>query len=209
MLLKNKISILRNKQPAIEPDYCLSFDGKGYIDIDGLNTFLDLRNDFSFTMEFNISQLAKSGHTFLMNSCVATSNKIGIAIDGNYIYVQFVVNEETTVEIYTPFSYTASWHTISIKNNKGHLSATLDGIIPLNINPEPSITLPSTTGFRIASDTEQANSLSGLVDNILLTNLIVSIAQYPLISGSVNTAFDSVNHYNGTITNGTWQSRIL
>ncbi len=208
MLLKNKISILRNKQPAIEQDYCLSFDGKGYIDIDDLSTFLDLRNDFSFTMEFNISQFAKSGHSFLMNSCVSASNKVGIAIDGNYIFVQFIVNEETTIERYTLFSHTASWHTISITNNRGLLSATLDGIIPLTLNPEPFITLPSTIGFKIASDTEQANGLSGLVDNIYITDLRAPIAQYPLNTGSGSIVYDSMNKYNGNITNGSWQSHI-
>ena len=207
MLINKYISILRNKQPAIEPDYCLSFDSKGYIVIDSLNTFLDLRNDFSFEMEFKISQFAKSGLSFLMNSCVAASNKIGIAVDGNFLYVQFLDGPVTGTERYIPFSSTGSWHTISLLNSKGIFSASLDSS-PIKLDQVPSFSLPSALGFKIASDTALSSGLSGFVDNILLTDLKNPIAQYPLNTGSGSIVYDSINKYNGNITNGTWQSHI-
>ena len=86
-------------------------------------------------------------------------------------------------------------------------SASLDGI-PLT-NEKTSLTLPFTTGFKIASYTSQSNGLSGLVDNILLSALKTPIAQYSLNTGSGSIAFDSVNHCNGSITNGIWQSHVI
>jgi len=85
----------------------------------------------------------------------------------------------------------------------GTLSATLDEI-SLTTNEEPSLSLPSTLGFNIASDTARLNGLSGLVDNILLTDLRDSIAQYLLNTGSGAIAYDSVDSYDGSIINGTW-----
>jgi len=65
--------------------------------------------------------------------------------------------------------------------------------------------MPSSLGLNIASDTDLSNGLSGLVDNILLTDLREPIAQYLLNTGSGFIAYDSVNHYDGSITNGEWQ----
>ncbi len=207
MLLKNKISILRNKTPAIEPDYCLSFDGEGYIEIPSLNSFLDLRNDFSFEMEFNVKRFAKEGQSFLMHSCIAAVNKIGIAIDSKYLYVQLYNGPESVTELSILFSSPESWHTISVINDQGIFSASLDHV-PLTAVEEPTLSLPASLGFIIASVTEHTNGLSGLVDNILLTDLIHPIAQYPLNTGSGSIVYDSINKYNGNIANGTWQSRI-
>ncbi|MCD4745182.1 MAG: hypothetical protein K8R58_02660 [Bacteroidales bacterium] len=60
------------------------------------------------------------------------------------------------------------------------------------------------TGFNIASDTAYSNYLSGLVDNILLTDLRDPIAQYPLNTGSGSFVFDSVSYNDGSIINGIW-----
>ncbi len=203
MLLKNKISILR--QTPSSTNYCLSFDGNGFIEIPGLNTFLDIRYDFSFEMEFNVKRFPEKGFSLLMHSCITAENKIGIAVDGNHLYVQFVISDKDTIELFTPFSATESWHTISLENNNGHFSASLDGV-RLNDNTIPALSLPSSLGFIIASDTEHQNGLSGLVDNILLTDLIHPIAQYHLNTGSGSIVYDSINKYNGNIANGTWST---
>ncbi len=63
----------------------------------------------------------------------------------------------------------------------------------------------SFLGFKIATDTASSNGFTGLVDNILITDLRDPVAQYPLNTGEGSTAYDSVGHYNGTITNGVWQ----
>jgi hypothetical protein len=205
MLLNKFISILHKPKVIQEVDYCLEFSGEGYIEIDELKQFLDHNEDFYFEMQFKINTFPHSGFNYLMNSCCNTeSNKVGIAVDGTNIYVQVDKGIGGKTELYINFSDTSSWHTITVTNDRGSLSASLDEE-PLSTNEEPSLSLPSTLGFKIASDTARLNGLSGRVDNILLTDLSEPIAQYLLNTGSGTTAFDSVGSYNGSITNGEWQ----
>ena len=146
----------------------------------------------------------ETGFNYLMNSCYNISNnKFGIAVDGNSIYVQIDKGLGTKTELYSSFSDTKSWHTISVTYEGGTLSAILDEQ-PLSTNEEPLFSLPSSLGLNIAADTNQQNGLSGLVDNILLTDLTNTIAQYPLNTGEGSIAYDLGDSYNGSITNGEW-----
>jgi hypothetical protein len=205
MRLKNSISILRNKQPVGNPDYCLSFAVNGNIEIDSLADYLDHRQDFTFEMQFKVSSFPKSGFSFLMNSCIDTdNNKVGIAIGQSQLYFQVCKGISDKSEYYIGFSDTNNWHTITITSDRGNYSGTLDST-PLVFTEILSLHLPSTLGFKIASDTASFNGLTGLVDNINVVDSRDTVAQYPLHTGSGTTAYDSVSHYDGTITNGTWQ----
>jgi hypothetical protein len=163
MLLLNKfISIFYNPVHQQEIDYCLQFTGTGYIEIDELKSFLDHNEDFYFEMQFKIKTFPHSGFNYLINSCYnAANNKFGIAVDGTNIYVQVDKGITGKTELYINFSDTSSWHTISVTNDRGSLSASLDEE-PLSTNEEPSLSLPSTLGLKIASDTALSNGLSGL-----------------------------------------------
>ncbi|MBE9491817.1 MAG: hypothetical protein IMY70_02940, partial [Bacteroidetes bacterium] len=88
-----------------------------------------------------------------MNSCYNTvNNKTGIAVDGINLYFQVDKGITVKTELYISFSDDKNWHTISVTNDRGSLSASLDEE-PLSTNEEPSLSLPSTLGFKIASDT--------------------------------------------------------
>jgi hypothetical protein len=200
MITKNNISIYRKHNY----DYCLSFSGNGYIAIDPLNAFLDHRNDFYFEMAFKINSFPSVGFKYLMNSCLSkTDNKIGIAIDRTKLYVQVDKGAGLKTELWVSFSDNIHWHTISVSNYRGLLSALLDQNILLE-NPSPVLSLPSTLAFRIASDTNNAVNINGLVDNILITNLTIPVAKYLLNEGSGNIANDSIAQNNGTIFNASW-----
>jgi hypothetical protein len=200
MITKNNISIYRK----LNYDYCLAFSGNGYISIDPLNAFLDLHNDFYFEMAFKVNSFPSSGYKFLMNSCLTKNdNKIGIAIDRTKLYVQVDKGAGLISELWVSFSDNMYWHIISVTNNRGSLSALLDLNI-LQTNPTPVLSLPSTLGFRIASDTNNAQNLNGLVDNIFISNLTIPVAKYLLNEGSGNIAIDSVDHNHGSIINGNW-----
>jgi hypothetical protein len=132
------------------------------------------------------------------------NNKTGIAVDGNYLYIQLVEGEETISELFISFSDTEFWHTLSVTNDREELSAILKED-PLVVNEEPQLQLPNSLGFKIASNTALLYSFNGSVDNILLTDLRDPIAQYSLNTcegGSI--AYDLVDHYDGSIINGTW-----
>ena len=207
MLNKNTISIYRKHTPVEEFvfDYFLYFGGVGYIAIDDLSPFLDYREDFQLDIEFNVNEFNPEGFSWLWNSCVDTSiNKVGVAVDGTNLYVQIVKGIGDITELYIPFSETNKWITLSVKNDREELSAKLKDD-PLVINEEPQLSLPTSLGFKIASNTALSDGLNGSVDNILLTDLREPIAQYPLIIGEGPTAKDTVGNYDGTITNGEWQ----
>jgi hypothetical protein len=200
MIIKNNISIYRKHNY----DYCLSFSGNGYISIDPLITYLDYRNDFYFEMAFKINSFPSSGYKYLMNSCFGkTDNKIGIAIDRTKLYVQVDKGGGGKTELSISFSDSSRWHIISVTNNRGLLSALLD-INSLSVNPSPALSLPSTLGFRIASDTNNAQNLNGLFNNILITNLTIPLAKYLLNEGSGTVVYDSVGSNNGSISNASW-----
>lgn len=159
-------------------------------------------------MQFKIERFPDSGFAYLMNSCLnIDSNKIGVAIDGSDLYVQLIHGEGNATDLFIPFTDTQSWHTLAISYDRGALSATLDAA-SLTLIDGPILTQPGSVGFKIASDTAQANGLRGSVDNILITDLNDPIAQYPLSTGSGNIAFDSVGSYDGSISHGEWQSHI-
>lgn len=205
MLPGNNISILRKSiPPPEEQDFCLLFSGNGNIKIDNLNQYLDYRNDFQLDIEFSVKTLPVEGYMWLFNSCIdAENNKIGAAIDGENLYVQIDRGSGDKTELYLPFSDTGSWHQLSIINNRGALSAALDHE-ELIINHEPALHLPNSLGFIIAANTSLLDGLIGYVDNIRLTDLRDPIAQYLLNEGDGDTAFDSVNGFNGIITKGDW-----
>jgi hypothetical protein len=200
MITKNNISIYRKHNY----DYCLSFSGNGYISIDPLTTYLDHRNDFYFEMAFKVNSFPLSGFKYLMNSCLGkTDNKIAIAIDRTKLYVQVDKGSGGKTELWISFTDTSNWHTVSVTNNRGLLSALLDQNI-LQTNPAASLSLPSTLGFRIASDTNNAQNLNGLFNNILITNLTIPLARYLLNEGSGTIVNDSIGQNNGSMTNGLW-----
>lgn len=200
MIIKNNISIFRQHNY----DYCLSFAGNGYISIDPLSTYLDYRNDFYIEMAFKINSFPSSEYKYLMNSCFSkTDNKIGIAIDRTKLYVQVDKGSGGKTELWVSFTDNTRWHTITVTNYRGSLSSLLDQNI-LQTNPAASLSLPSTLGFRIASDTNNAQNLNGLFNNILITNLTIPLAKYLLNEGSGIIANDSVGSNNGSITNGFW-----
>ena len=203
MLYNNSLSIFRRSKSNL--DYCLLFAGDGYISIDDLCPFLDHRLDFSFSMEFKVDFLPSTGYSFLMNSCLIKSdNKIGIALDLSNLYVQIDKGHSVKTELSAHFSEPGFWHIISVSNSRGALSASLDGNqLESNI---PSVSLPGFLGFRIASDASGSQNLTGCVNNILLTDLSNPVAQYNLNEGSGTKAFDSISHYDGSITNGIWSS---
>ena len=207
MLNKNTISIYRKHTPVEEVilDYFLNFGGDGYIAIDDLSPFLDYREDFQLDIEFNVKEFNPEGFSWLWNSCVdVNSNKVGVAVDGTNLYVQVVKGIGSITELYIPFSETNKWSILSVRNEHEELSATLKDN-PLTVNEEPQLSLPTSLGFKIASNTALSDGLNGSVDNILLTDLSEPIAQYPLNTGEGETAKDIVGHYDGTITNGEWQ----
>jgi hypothetical protein len=200
MLNKNNLSVIRKHNY----DYCLAFSGNGYISIDPLTSFLDHRNDFYFEMSFKINSFPSSGYKFLMNSCLSkTDNKLGIAIDRTKLYVQVDKGSGGKTELWVSFTDNTRWHSISVTNNRGSLSSLLDQTF-LQTNPSASLSLPSTLGFRIASDTSNAQNLNGLFNNILITNLSVPLAKYVLNEGSGTIVYDSVGSNNGSISNASW-----
>lgn len=200
MLTKNNISIYRKHNY----DYCLSFSGNGYIAIDPLNAFLDHRNDFYFEMAFKINSFPSSGFAYLMNSCFTkTDNKIGIAIDRTKLFVQLDKGGGGKTELWSPISDTSHWFVISVTNNRGSISSLLDLNI-LQTNPSPALSLPSTLGFRLASDSNNAQNLNGMINNTLITNLTISLARYSFNEGSGNLLYDSIGQNNGLISNGQW-----
>lgn len=204
MIVKNHISIFR--KPKVTPiiDYCLQFNGNGYISIDTLTPFLDHNTDFHFEIQFKINSIPTSGFNYLMNSCLnKISNKIGVAIDFKNLYFQIDKGSGNKTELSISFSDTSIWHTLFLSNDRGFLFAVLD-LNFLSINLPPVLSLPSNTGFRIASDTNNSQNLNGLVNNILITDLRVPLAQYLLNEGSGSVANDSVGHNNGSIINGLW-----
>jgi hypothetical protein len=105
--------------------------------------------------------------------------------------------------IYIPFADERYWHTIILTNDRGSLSAYLDDS-PMLFNIAPSFNLPPDLGFRIASSTAGNQFLTGLVDNIQLTNLISPIAHYPLNEGTGTIAYDAVGNNDGSIVGGSW-----
>jgi hypothetical protein len=201
------LSILRKPHPTASPAYCLQFPGNGYITINPLNQFLDNRYAFMFSMEFKVNVFPITGVSFLMNSCLDKSNnQIGIAISNNTLFVQVNKGTGNVTEFYIPFDDDRYWHTIILTNDRGNLSAYLDDS-PMLFNSAPSFNLPPNLGFRIASSTAGNQFLTGLVDNILITNITAPIAQYPLNEGTGTTAYDTIGSNNGTITSGTWLLR--
>jgi len=208
MLYKNTISIYRKPPHQEEIDYCLSFSGNGYIEINALTPFLDYNQDLYFEMYFKITFFPTSGFAYLMNSCYhKTDNKIGIAVDGNNLYVQINKGILGNVELIKSFSDNRSWHKIYVINRGGLFSGALDESF-LNPNLTPVLNLPAALGFRIASDALNSENLNGLVDNILLTDTRDPIAQYLLNEGSGTIVNDSVSHYHGNIINGFWHIHI-
>ena len=210
MLNKNTISIYRKHTPVEEVilDYFLYFGSDGYIAIDDLSSFLDYREDFELSIEFNVKEFNPEGFSWLWNSCRdINSNKVGVAVDGSKLYVQVDKGSGNKTELLIAFTETNKWFTLSVKNDREELSAILKGN-PLVVNEEPQLHLPESLGFRIASNTTPSEGLNGSVDNIMLTDLREPIAQYPLITGEGETAKDIVGHYDGTITNGEWQIHI-
>ncbi|MCB2222143.1 MAG: hypothetical protein KQI35_17300 [Bacteroidetes bacterium] len=209
MLSRNNISILRKSiPPQVELDFCLLFSGNGNIKIDNLNQYVDYRNDFQLDIEFNVKSFPLEGYMWLINSCIdAENNKMGTAIDGVNLYVQIDRGSGDISELYLPFSDSGSWHQLSIINNRGTLSAALDHE-ELLLNHEPALHLPDSLGFILAANTALLDGLIGYVDNILLTDLRAPIAQYLLNEGEGDTAYDSVNGFNGIITKGDWQLHI-
>lgn len=200
MITKNNISIFRK----LNYDYCLSFSGNGYISIDSLTSYLDHRSDFYFEMAFKVNSFPSSGFKYLMNSCLSkTDNKIGIAIDRTKLYVQVDKGGGGKIELWVSFSDNTRWHTISVTNYRGSLSSLLDQNI-LQTNPSASLSLPSTIGFRIASDTNNAQNLNGMINNTLITNLTIPLARYLLNEGSGSIVNDSIGQNNGLISNGQW-----
>jgi hypothetical protein len=208
MFNKNSISILRKVTPPLEAqDFCLLFGGKGYIKIDDLNQYLDYRNDFLLEMEFKVKTFPLEGFNWLINSCIdASNNKAGAAIDGINLYVQIDKGSGGKTEVFIPFSDSGSWHQLSIMNNRGLLSASLDHV-QLTSSHTPVLHLPDSLGFIIAANTSLLDGLIGYVDNILLTDLRDPIAQYLLNEGDGDTAFDSINGFNGIISKGDWLGR--
>lgn len=139
-----------------------------------------------------------------MNSCLSkTDNKIGIAIDRTKLYVQVDKGGGGKIELWVSFSDNTRWHTISVTNYRGSLSSLLDQNI-LQTNPSASLSLPSTIGFRIASDTNNAQNLNGMINNTLITNLTIPLARYLLNEGSGSIVNDSIGQNNGLISNGQW-----
>jgi len=209
MLYNNNISILRKpayieEEPPPPPDYFLYFRGDGYIAIDDLAQFLDHREDFELSIEFDVKEFNPEGNSWLWNSCIAAEdNKIGVAVDGTNLYVQIDKGSGDKFELYIPFSETNKWITLTVRNDREELSAILKDD-PLVINEEPLLHLPESLGFKIASNTTPSEGLNGSVDNILLTDLREPIAQYPLITGEGTVAKDVVGHYDGNIVNGIW-----
>lgn len=200
MLTKNNISIYRK----LNYDYCLAFSGNGYISIDPLTSYLDHRNDFYFEMAFKINSFPSSGFKYLMNSCLSkTDNKIGIAIDRTRLFVQLDKGVGGKTELWTPISDTIRWFVISVSNYRGSLSSVLD-LNLLTSNPSPALSLPSTLGFRLASDSNNAQNLNGMINNTLITNLTISLARYSFNEGSGNLLYDSIGQNNGLISNGQW-----
>lgn len=200
MITKNNLSIIRKHNY----DYCLAFSGNGYISIDPLTAFLDHRNDFYFEMAFKVNSFPSVGFKYLMNSCLGkTDNKIAIAIDRTKLYVQVDKGAGIKTELWVSLSDNINWHTISVTNNRGSLSALLDTNI-LSVNPSPALSLPSTLGFRIASDTNNAQNINSLVNKTLITNLTIPLASFLLNEGSGSIVNDSVGSNNGSITNGSW-----
>jgi hypothetical protein len=200
MLTKNQISIFRK----LNYDYCLSFSGNGYISIDALTSYLSHNNDFYFEMAFKINSFPSSGYKYLMNSCFSkTDNKIGIAIDRTKLYVQVDKGGGGKTELWVSFSDNTRWHIITVTNNRGSISSLLDQS-QLQSNPSPVLSLPSTLGFRLASDTNNAQNLNGLVNTTLITNLTIPLARYLLNEGSGSIVNDSVGSNHGSIINGSW-----
>jgi hypothetical protein len=200
MITKNNLSIIRKHNY----NYCLAFSGNGYISIDPLNAFLDYHSDFNFSMAFKINSFPASGVNYLMNSCLnKTDNKIGIAIDRNKLYVQFDRGGIDKAELWVSFTDKSYWHIISVICNRGSLTSQLDQT-QLVSNPLPSLALPSTIGFRLASDTNNTQNLNGMINNTLITNLSSPLALYLLNEGSGTIANDSVGSNHGSIINGTW-----
>jgi hypothetical protein len=200
MLTKNQISVIRKHNY----DYCLSFAGNGYISIDALTTYLDHRNDFYFEMAFKVNSFPSSGYKYIMNSCFGkTDNKIGIAIDRTKLYVQVDKGGGGKTELSISFSDSTRWHIISVTNNRGLFSSLLDQN-NISVNPSPALSLPSNLGFRIASDTNNAQNLNGMINNTLITNLSISLARYSYNEGSGNLLYDSIGQNNGLISNGQW-----
>ncbi len=174
------------------------------VQINKLNQFLDFKKDFHFQLNFKINNFTGNEFSFLMNSCLdKTNNKLGIAVDGHNLKIQYFNGLEFPSELTTSFSDTSLWHTVSISNNRGIFSALLDDT-SLTTYPEIILSLPPILGFKIASNTANENGLSGYVDNILITDLRATKAQYPLNTGSDNIAYDAVGSYDGSITNGVW-----
>jgi len=200
MITKNNLSVFRKHNY----DYCLAFSGNGYISIDALTTYLDHRNDFYFEMAFKINSFPLSGFKYLMNSCLTkTDNKLGIAIDRTRLFVQLDKGGEGKTELWTSISDTNHWFLISVTYNRGSLSSVLD-LNFLTSNPSPALSLPSTLGFRLASDTNNAQNLNGIINNTLITNLTISLARYSFNEGTGNVLYDSIGQNNGLISNGQW-----
>jgi hypothetical protein len=107
------------------------------------------------------------------------------------------------LQSFIPFDDDRYWHTIILTNDRGSLSAYLDNS-PMLFNIVPSFNLPSDLGFRIASSTAGNQFLTGLVDNILITNLIQPIAHYLLNEGTGTIAYDAVGNNDGSIVGGSW-----
>lgn len=206
MLTNNQISIFRKPKPIRVSDFCLQFSGAGFISIDALPPFLDHKIDFSFSMSFKVDTFPEAGYSYLMNSCLnRDDNKIGIAIGRHGLYVQVDKGHVNIIEFFISFTDVLDWHIISLVNFNAKLSASLDGNL-LEPNAHPVLVLPSYLGFRIASDTNESQNFSGLVNNLYLSDLTNPVAQFNLDEGSGTAVFDSISGYQGLISNGTWST---
>jgi len=204
MLPTPHISILLRPRHQTPPNYCLEFPGNGHITINPLNQFLDHSINFLFSMQFKVNAFPQTGFSFLMSSCLnKNDNKVGIAIGEGNIYVQVNKGIGNITEFSGSFSDNRVWHEIKIINNSGLLSVILDQSM-LSINLSPDLTLTSTVGFRIASSTANSQYFTGLVDDILITNLIEPRAHYPLNEGTGTIAYDAVGNNDGSIVGGSW-----
>lgn len=206
MLFKNTISIFRKPSAPPEIDYYIQFSGNGNISVANLQSRLSASSDFLFEIAVKVDEFPRSGIKYIMNSCYnGEDDKIAIFIDDSHLYVHQVAPDSSVRELIIGFTDISMWHTISVTQVSGSLSAQLDKF-DLAGNPQPQASLPLSSGFMIGSDTAGLNALDGSINTILITDTIEHIAQFPLNTGEGTTAYDVVGNYNGTITNGIWRT---